>query len=61
MPAALCTHPPRSDGSNDNFSWNCGVEGPTDNPAILALRQRQVCGASASLAWAQGGIAIALS
>lgn len=30
------------DGSNDNFSWNCGVEGPTDDPAIEALRNRQV-------------------
>jgi isoamylase len=30
------------DGSNDNASWNCGVEGPTDDPAIEALRNRQV-------------------
>ena len=30
------------DGSNDNFSWNCGIEGDTDNPMILALRKRQV-------------------
>ena len=30
------------DGSNDNLSWNCGVEGPTDDPAIEALRNRQV-------------------
>jgi isoamylase len=30
------------DGSNDNLSWNCGAEGPTDNPAIEALRNRQV-------------------
>jgi glycogen operon protein len=30
------------DGSNDNMSWNCGVEGPTDDPAIEALRNRQV-------------------
>ena len=29
------------DGSNDNASWNCGVEGPTDNPDVLALRLRQ--------------------
>jgi len=29
------------DGSNDNLSWNCGVEGTTDNPAVLALRERQ--------------------
>jgi glycogen operon protein len=30
------------DGSNDNHSWNCGVEGPTDQPAIEALRLRQI-------------------
>jgi isoamylase len=30
------------DGSNDNRSWNCGVEGPSDDPAIERLRNRQV-------------------
>ena len=30
------------DGGNDNHSWNCGVEGDTDDPAILALRRRQI-------------------
>jgi isoamylase len=30
------------DGANDNRSWNCGVEGPTDDPAIEKLRNRQV-------------------
>jgi isoamylase len=29
------------DGSTDNRSWNCGVEGPTDDPDINALRARQ--------------------
>jgi glycogen operon protein len=29
------------DGSDDNRSWNCGAEGPTDDPAILELRARQ--------------------
>jgi glycogen operon protein len=29
------------DGSSDNRSWNCGAEGPTTDPAILALRKRQ--------------------
>jgi glycogen operon protein len=29
------------DGANDNRSWNCGVEGPTDSPAIEKLRERQ--------------------
>ena len=30
------------DGANDNRSWNCGAEGPTDDPAIERLRDRQV-------------------
>ena len=30
------------DGSNDNRSWNCGAEGPTSDPAVEALRNRQV-------------------
>ncbi|MBN1992898.1 MAG: glycogen debranching protein GlgX [Anaerolineae bacterium] len=30
------------DGYNHNLSWNCGVEGPTDNPAIEQLRNRQI-------------------
>jgi glycogen operon protein len=30
------------DGMNDNRSWNCGVEGPTDDPAVEKLRNRQV-------------------
>ena len=30
------------DGTDDNLSWNCGVEGDTDDPAIEALRSRQV-------------------
>jgi isoamylase len=29
------------DGDNNNQSWNCGVEGPTDDPQINALRERQ--------------------
>jgi glycogen operon protein len=29
------------DGTDDNSSWNCGVEGPTDDPGVLALRARQ--------------------
>jgi glycogen operon protein len=31
-----------TDGANDNRSWNCGVEGPTNDPAIEKLRNRQV-------------------
>jgi glycogen operon protein len=30
------------DGTDDNRSWNCGVEGPTDDPEIASLRRRQV-------------------
>ena len=30
------------DGGDDNRSWNCGVEGPTDDPAVETLRNRQV-------------------
>ena len=30
------------DGTDDNRSWNCGVEGPTDDPVIEKLRNRQV-------------------
>lgn len=30
-----------NDGSNDNESWNCGVEGPTTNHKILDIRERQ--------------------
>ncbi len=30
------------DGADDNRSWNCGVEGPTDDPAIEQLRNQQI-------------------
>ena len=30
------------DGSNDNLSWNCSVEGPSDDPAVEELRERQI-------------------
>jgi len=30
------------DGADDNRSWNCGVEGPTDDPAVESLRNRQI-------------------
>ncbi|MCM2257822.1 MAG: glycogen debranching protein GlgX [Vicinamibacteria bacterium] len=30
------------DGTGDNLSWNCGAEGPTDDPQVLALRRQQV-------------------
>lgn len=31
-----------SDGADSNLSWNCGAEGPTDDPAIEKLRNRQM-------------------
>jgi glycogen operon protein len=30
------------DGADDNASWNCGVEGPSDDPAVRTLRRRQM-------------------
>lgn len=30
------------DGANANFSWNCGIEGPSTDPAVEALRERQI-------------------
>ncbi|HEU0128200.1 MAG TPA: glycogen debranching protein GlgX, partial [Pseudonocardiaceae bacterium] len=43
-----------ADGNNDNRSWNCGVEGTTDDPAILALRQRQQRNLLSTLLLSQG-------
>jgi isoamylase len=42
------------DGSNDNRSWNCGIEGPTDDVAINALRERQIRNMLATLLLSQG-------
>ena len=42
------------DGANDNYSWNCGAEGPTDDPSVMSLRQRQIKNALAILFLAQG-------
>jgi isoamylase len=42
------------DGNDDNRSWNCGAEGPTDDPAVLALRRRQKRNLFASLLLSQG-------
>jgi glycogen operon protein len=42
------------DGANDNWSWNCGWEGPTDDPHILVLRQRMMKNAIAMLMVSQG-------
>jgi isoamylase len=42
------------DGTDDNRSWNCGVEGPTDDPRILALRRQQARNLLATLFLSQG-------
>ncbi|MFL9670670.1 glycogen debranching protein GlgX [Variovorax sp. AB1(2024)] len=42
------------DGHSDNRSWNCGAEGPTDDPQILALRARQQRNQLATLFLSQG-------
>ncbi len=34
-------HEDNRDGADDNLSWNCGVEGPADDPEIVNLRERQ--------------------
>ena len=42
------------DGSSDNRSWNCGAEGPSEDPGINALRERQKRNFLATLLLSQG-------
>ena len=42
------------DGTDNNRSWNCGVEGETDDPDVLALRQRQAANLLATLCLSSG-------
>ncbi len=42
------------DGESHNRSWNCGAEGPTEDPAVLALRARQVRNFVTTLLLSQG-------
>lgn len=42
------------DGTDENHSWNCGAEGETDDPAVLALRDRQQRNLMATLLVSQG-------
>ncbi len=42
------------DGTDDNRSWNCGVEGPTTDPEILELRARQIRAMLATLLLSAG-------
>lgn len=43
-----------TDGTNDNFSWNCGEEGETDNPEVNKLRRRMVKNACTVLMMSRG-------
>ncbi|HPC22787.1 MAG TPA: glycogen debranching protein GlgX [Phycisphaerae bacterium] len=43
-----------ADGNNDNRSWNCGVEGPADDPKVNSLRARQKRNFMATLLLSQG-------
>ena len=43
-----------SDGHHDNLSWNCGVEGPTEDSGVLELRRRQMRNLLATLFLSQG-------
>ena len=42
------------DGSDENYSWNCGAEGPTEDTAVLTLRERQQRNILATLLLSQG-------
>ncbi|WP_416957128.1 glycogen debranching protein GlgX [Nocardioides sp. T5] len=42
------------DGTDNNRSWNCGVEGETDDPDIIALRRRQAANLMATLCFSSG-------
>jgi isoamylase len=42
------------DGADDNGSWNCGAEGPTDDSSVLELRARQRCNFIATLMLSEG-------
>ncbi len=42
------------DGTDNNLSWNCGVEGPSDDPVLVALRGRQARNLLATLLLSQG-------
>jgi glycogen operon protein len=42
------------DGNSSNRSWNCGVEGPTDDASVLAVRGRQIRNMLATLLFSQG-------
>jgi glycogen operon protein len=43
-----------ADGTGNNLSWNCGIEGPTEDAAVCALRKRQMRNLLATLVLSQG-------
>lgn len=43
-----------TDGTNDNLSWNCGVEGETDDPKVNALRRKMIKNAVVTLMCSRG-------
>ena len=43
-----------TDGSNDNRSWNCGIEGETDDPEVLRLRKKMIRNACTVLMCSRG-------
>jgi glycogen operon protein len=47
-------HEGNRDGAHDNRSWNCGVEGPADDPSIRSLRERQKRNFLATLLFSHG-------
>ncbi|GAA1693976.1 glycogen debranching protein GlgX [Kribbella yunnanensis] len=47
-------HEDNRDGTDDNRSWNCGVEGETDDPSVSALRKRQMANLMSTLILSTG-------
>ncbi|MFC9691757.1 glycogen debranching protein GlgX [Kribbella sp. NPDC056951] len=47
-------HEDNRDGTDDNRSWNCGVEGETDDPSVIALRKRQMANLMSTLILSTG-------
>jgi glycogen operon protein len=47
-------HEDNRDGTDDNRSWNCGFEGETDDPAVVALRKRQMANLMSTLILSTG-------
>ena len=45
---------PSDDGDEHNFSWNCGTEGPTNDPRIQTFREKQMRNFMATLLFSQG-------